>query len=334
MKENSVVFANFICRFGDAVLLDYAQEIVIPAFTDDTYIRSFGDTNYHFYETKLINLSNDIADPVLAISGRFVKNTTLTRFQIFDQQTGLIKDELSMASAPSVFFVLILNNHRLIYLPETPYAPDLSAFRLTVLDFIRRKWHAFIDETYKVAKISEQKEAGKRITKKALREKHRLPTLEIIRLTDQVSLAKFVDRYKLLKRIDFRLIRPNDELDASATLNKVRQFGLSLNATNTKIIADNPKGLDKAASAKIIANATENGNQDINLSGKDVYGNTLKGNNESFELSVDNVEPPEGLDHRSQFLFDIYKNLVDSAAIKAPALSQGMELVRRLIGLI
>lgn len=42
MKKHSAVFANLICRFNDEVLLDYAEKIVIPAFTKDTYVRSYG----------------------------------------------------------------------------------------------------------------------------------------------------------------------------------------------------------------------------------------------------------------------------------------------------
>ena len=31
-------FANFLCHFGrDKVMIDYLTEIVVPAFTDDTF---------------------------------------------------------------------------------------------------------------------------------------------------------------------------------------------------------------------------------------------------------------------------------------------------------
>jgi len=133
MRQHSAAFANFICKFGDKNLLDYAEEVVIPAFTRDTYVRSFGDrTHYHFYEVELLNLAEQGKYPIWVLAGRFIKDTELRREQIFDEEKGLIKDEQSMQSAPSAFFILILNNHRLIYFPETAHAPDLSAFKSTV----------------------------------------------------------------------------------------------------------------------------------------------------------------------------------------------------------
>ena len=130
MRRDTAAFANFICRFGDEkVLLDYAEEIVIPAFTHDTYVRSYGKhTHYHFYKVKFVKLDEIAGIPVFALAGRFVKDTMLTRHQVFEEQVGLIQDEQEMRSSPSAFFVLILNNHRLIYFPETPHAPEFNSF--------------------------------------------------------------------------------------------------------------------------------------------------------------------------------------------------------------
>lgn len=70
MRQHSAAFANFICRFGDKVLLDYAEQIVIPAFTKDTYVRSYGKrTHYHFYEVELLNMAEDGADPIIVLAG-------------------------------------------------------------------------------------------------------------------------------------------------------------------------------------------------------------------------------------------------------------------------
>ena len=58
MRQHNAAFANFICRFGsEKVLLDYAEQIVLPAFTDDTMIRSFGKgrTYYFFIKQKSFN---------------------------------------------------------------------------------------------------------------------------------------------------------------------------------------------------------------------------------------------------------------------------------------
>ncbi len=328
MKQNNAVFANFICRFGDKVLLDYVEQIVLPAFTDDTLIRIYGETEYHFYEVQLVNLAKRGEEPILAVVGQFIKNTLLTRVQVFDESDGLVHDEQSMRSAPSAFFVLILNNHRLIYMPETPYAPDLVAFKGTALAFLRSKWHKLIDNLFEVSKHNNEK-----ITKVALRKSHPTPTLEVVPLTDRRSLAEFVKRYETLRRIDFRLITPNDEIDASDTLERVRKLGLGLDATTTKVITENKDGLDKEASFAAVEEATATGNQEVILRGVDEAGNSLKVANDSFELSVPIVDAPEGSIAKAKLLFKKYREQVDQQEINAPGMNNAIEKIRQLVGL-
>src|ERR1035438_30208 len=53
----TVSFVNLICRFGDKfVLLDFANEIVLPAFTDSKLRRKYGDTTYVFQAVDLIEI--------------------------------------------------------------------------------------------------------------------------------------------------------------------------------------------------------------------------------------------------------------------------------------
>ncbi len=331
MRKHSATFANFICRFGDEkVLLDYAEEIVIPAFTRDTYVRSYGQrTHYHFFEVELVNLSHDEESPVLALAGRFIKDTELTRHQIFDVKQGLIKDEQHMRSAPSIFFILILNNHRLIYFPETPHAPDLNAFKTTAEQFLRRRHKEFINQLY-----AAMRETGEKITKKALFETHPAPTLEVIPLTGADDVAQFVKRYETLKRIDFRLVQPNDDIDAGEILGQVRAFGQELNADRTKLTTANSEGLDIDASIEAVTAATETGNQEVKLSGVDQEGNTLSGNNEKFQVSapVDIIPPTRsGLIER---LYGIYESLIGSGTIRAPSVERTMDRIKQLTRLL
>jgi hypothetical protein len=331
MRQHSATFANFICRFGDGkVLLDYAAEIVIPAFTRDTYVRSYGErTHYHFYEVELVELSGNRALPLLALAGRFIKDTELTRHQVFDAKQGLIKDEQRMRSAPSVFFLLLLNNHRLIYFPETPHAPDLNAFKATADQFLRRRHKEYIDELYDALKAR-----GEKATKKALFDTHPAPTLEVIALTGADDIAAFVRRYGVLKRIDFRLVQPNDDIDASEILGQVREFGRKLNADRTNLTTANNEGLDIPASIEAVTAATESGNQEVKLTGLDGNGNHLAGNNDKFQITapVENIPPTRaGLTKR---LYKIYETMTQNGAIRAPAMDRALEKVRQLVRLL
>ena len=290
MKQHSATFANFICRFGDKNLLDYAKEIVIPAFTRDTYIRSYGKkTHYHFYEVDLLNLAKETEAPILILSGRFIKDTELTREQIFDDDKGLIKDARSMRSSPSAFFILILNNHRLIYFSETKHAPDLNSFKSTAQSFLSRRHKEFLEEVFK-----SQRDTGKPVTKKTIAKKHPWPHLEIVQLADKSNVESLLKRFKKLEKIDFRLVRPNPDIDAGEILSQVRELSDELGSTSTKVtMGDGKEGLDIQASTEAVQEATTSGNQDITIRGKDAVGNRLSATNDSFKLltEIDNVPP-------------------------------------------
>lgn len=327
MRQHNATFANFICRFGEEkVLLDYAKRIVIPAFTKDTYVRSYGKkTHYHFYETELMNLAGDDDDPIMVLAGRFVKQTELTRTQIFDDEKGLVQDEASLLSAPSAFFVLILNNHRLIYFPETPHAPDLNAFRVTAQQFLRQRHKEFIDRRYEKTRGDDDAP-----TKKSLYEAHPRPSVEVVPLTGKADIATFMRRFEKLKRINFRVVRPNDEIDAGEILGQVRELSDALGSTSTKVTASSGDGLDIDAAIEAVTEATGSGNQDVSVSGVDTNGNALSGNNEQFRLSAEIENVPLKKASLVRRLVDKFTQLRSDGAINAPKADSNPTKVKKL----
>lgn len=327
MKQHNATFANFICRFGDdKVLLDYAKRIVIPAFTKDTYVRSYGKkTHYHFYETELLNLSEDDDVPIMVLAGRFVKQTELTRTQIFDSEQGLVQDEATLLSAPSAFFVLILNNHRLIYFPETPHAPDLNAFRVTAQQFLRQRHQEFINKTYE-----KSRDDNMPLTKKSLYETHPRPSLEVVPLTGKSDITAFMRRFEKLKKINFRVVRPNDDINAGEILSQVRELSDALGSTSTKLTASSGEGLDINAAIEAVTEATSSGNQDVTVSGIDTNGNALSGNNEHFRLSAEIESVPLRKASLVKRLVDKFSQLVSDGTINAPKADQKSKKVKNL----
>jgi hypothetical protein len=327
MRQHNATFANFICRFGEEkVLLDYAKRIVIPAFTKDTYVRSYGKkTHYHFYETELMNLAGDDDDPIMVLAGRFVKQTELTRTQIFDDEKGLVQDEASLLSAPSAFFVLILNNHRLIYFPETPHAPDLNAFRVTAQQFLRQRHKEFIDRRYEKTRGDDDAP-----TKKSLYEAHPRPSVEVVPLTGKADIATFMRRFEKLKRINFRVVRPNDDIDAGEILGQVRELSDALGSTSTKVTASSGDGLDIDAAIEAVTEATGSGNQDVSVSGVDTNGNALSGNNEQFRLSAEIENVPLKKASLVRRLVDKFTQLRSDGAINAPKADSNPTKVKKL----
>lgn len=312
MRKYTAVFANLTLRFGNKVLLDYVEEIVLPALLDRTLIRTYGEiTHYHFFDTSLVKLEKD----TVGIAGRLIKDTTLSRTQIYDPEKGLVKDEQSIRSSPSSFFLLILNNHRLIYFPETAHAPDLSAFKSTLNQFLKIKHREFIDQ---LLEHIELEGASQRRTKRELLETHPVPTLEVIPLTSSENIDDFVRGYEKLKSIEFRLIELNDEIDGEELFDELRGYFEDLEAKRTKITSSNPNGLNKEKAVKVIHDATAGGMQEVKLVGVDEHGNQLKGNNEQFRIAVAVRDVPSNKQGLINRLFGLFSELVEDGVLPVP----------------
>jgi hypothetical protein len=232
MRNNNAIFANFTCHFGSKeVLLDYAREIIVPAFTDSTLKRTHGpDTTYVIRNAEVIRFG-EAQSPVIAIGGRFIKNTVLRRHQVLDPNHGLIPDQQAMASAPSAWFLLILNNHRLVYFPETPYAPDLIAFEAAARKFISERYKGYIEGL-----LTNARERGEKTTKAALMREHGRPIIDIVPLSNEASIDAFLRRFSKLQRIEFELVKPNQEIDGSAIWRQWREQNQKLVPDKTTIL--------------------------------------------------------------------------------------------------
>lgn len=308
--SKQIEFANFICRFGDEkVLLDLAEEVVIPAFLINR-LRDYGDTSYFFYQTQIIELQKGDS-PVIGIVGRFIKDTLLEREQVFDKQTGLVRDHQSIRSAPSSVFLLILNNHKLIYLHETANAPNLAAFRATAEKFIRMSHKEFINKTY-----DEKKGGEAAVTKKALQETFPYPRIDIIPLSSDASFEEFVRQYDVLRSVQIRFVQTNSELDMNEFFSQVREQMDSMGARRTTLMHNNSQGLSRETAIKQFAPLAREGNAQIDLEGKDSQGDILRGNNDNFKVRVSIGEVKEKLPDAASEMYKTFVKLVRAGTIR------------------
>lgn len=339
MRQNHAEFANFLCHFGrDKVLLDYAESVVLPAFTDDSMIRSRGSENpkhYYFYDVGLEIVQDHGRDPILGISGRFVKDVSLVRTQVFDKTQGLIEDYQTMDSSPSSFFLLVLNNHQLAFYPETSYAPTISEFQSTVRRFFFDKYEEFIDAQHKTLNDSRDKsKKGSKVTKKKLREDHPPPNVDIVPLANSQSIRDFVLQFDVLKRLEFRLLRPNPTFDAEEAFGQVRGVLSDLGADNAKLTTSNVEdGLNKEAAVTVINQAALGGNQEVSLQGVTYNGTDIRGSNEDFKATV----PVSNVDGTRRGLVEVlYTSLLTVVAASAqPAHGDAHKgILRRLASIV
>ena len=284
MRKHELQIANFILTFGSkGELLDFAEEIVIPCFFDDSLVRTHGSSSYYIYEPTWIDLGSE-DERELAISGRFVKDIVLTREQVFNQGK-LVEDYDELQSSPSAFFVLLFRDHRLLYFSETAHAPDISAFASTMQIYLRRKWRAHL-------KLVHDSSSDK-VTYANLRKEIPMPTLNILPLAKTGSVRSLLEGFDKVTRLKFRLIRPNHEIDASKVLQSVRDRLQPLEPARLDIELAQSEGLDPDETADAVEEAAKSMNTDIILSGVDSEGNKLKIENEDLALRIPIAHPPK-----------------------------------------
>lgn len=315
MRRHELSFANFILRFGpEEVLINRAEEIVIPAFLERDEIRTYGETNYFFHDVRLANLGDVRGVPLVAIRGRFIKDTVLHRQQTFDPTTGIVDDPAAMASAPSAYFILILNNHRLLYFAETSDAPSLQAFRATIELRLKAQWNEQIRAEKDNLNVT--RGGNERLTLKDMARRIPPPILSVIRVAGEDEIANTLEMFKIIKQVRFKLLEPNHEIDPAKALAAVEESLRPAEPSRLEVIASQPKGLAKEETKKIVVEASEGHNTEIIIDGKDHDGNPLKADNDEFAISVPIDNPPENDKQLTKILVATYKAMSDAGKIK------------------
>jgi hypothetical protein len=347
-KKFPVHYANFVCHFGDAELIDYLDEIVLPAFLSDG-VRTFKDGKYFFHSPQLLNLGSGKNISELAICGRFVKDMVVRSEQRYDAATdSVLPDNQRMETAPSAIFVLLLAPHKLIYLLETANAPGLESFRSTVSSFLGRERRKYIEDLQKrsVTGALTEKESTrflvngaeelsdvangalvgslddvspKKLAKKRLSVLLPPADLEVVALSNDESLRAFVSRFKTLQSATLRLVKPNSEVDNDDFLATVRVKADAVGSETASLIYKNPEGLIKSQVVKQFETAASEGNTEIRLDGKDETGQILRGSNDEFKVVSYLEVKPSGLLATARSMLKLFKAQSISGLIKASA---------------
>lgn len=323
-----VSFVNLICRFGDKfVLLDFANEIVLPAFMDSKLVRKYGDTTYVFQGVDLIEIPATEAAgvPLLVVYGRLIMDTLLTREQIYTPQGRLERNPGSLQSSPSSFFALILNNHKLMYVPETHQAPGLGHFRATLQVFLGIKYREYINARFQTLRSSEDAKS-----KKQLYQEIPHPVVEVVPLASKESIQDFLRTFEKIKYLGFKVLPTNQEWQMGPTLEAIRQMRKSLKARDTKLVHRNPAGLDKENVAEQITEAAATGNSEVELKGTTPEGDTVTGNNRDFSLKVSAEGLPEREIDRAVRLVGLYKDYLERGTISEDVAEDTDDKIRRV----
>lgn len=321
-----IEFGNYTVKFGESkALLDEFDSIVMPSFFEMKYIRKIkGKGEYFFIDTKLVKLSSDNEAPVLGIAGRIVKNTKLKRDQIFRRDGGLIEDQMELETAPSSTFLLILNNHRLMFCREVSGAPTVQNFQSTSQYCLTQRHREFIQEKFDKAKTERESDSSlERVTKVKLLAELPFPQLRITPLAGKQDLKEFIARFNNIEELSIKLLPTNkEEIDNDDFWVGFGARREQLNSSAATAKFSNPKeGLDAEAVYSQTSAATNFGNSEIKLKGSDIYGDTLKGSNEDFSLFVEVDELPKNVELAATEKYGQFIKLVQAGVISLPSVT-------------
>ncbi len=322
-KIPTATFANLVCRFGEKfVLLDLADEIVVPAFTDAALKREYASARYFFLNVQMAEVRYEDED-LLVIYGRLVKDTAVMREQVYVPDTGLVPSSDSMPYALSSFFTLILNSHKLVYVGETDPAPTTGQFEAMLQHALGVKYKQYIQRLYS--------ERAPRPTKKELYLEIPHPSVEVRPLASKASVDRFLNEFARVTRVEFRILSTNEEFPMLETYRQLAAIKVALNAKSTKLSHGNPTGLDKEHLAEQIHTSVAAGNQTVRLYGMTPQGATLSGSNDDFVMSLPTDRMPRNDADRAVYLVRLYRDQVQSGILSEDVAHDSNEKVRRLI---
>ncbi len=316
-------FANYTLKFGNQVLLDLFEEIVWPSFLDGKYLREIrGGGEIFFMDTKIISLEDTInGTPILAITGRIMKATTVRRDQLLTKDRKIIEDTKVLDSYPSSIFTLILNNHRLIFSKECAGAPSINDFRITSQFCLTQRYKEFINELYQ-QNLNERKTNKKipKITKKSLFEKYIFPELRVTPLPCKTDLEDFLKKFSIIKQYEIKLLPTNDEeLQNDGWWKHLESTNNKMNGTVASVsFSNNKDGLNFEQVKNSIQEATAQANSELKIVGVDTSGDKMSGDNDEFKLTSIIPSLAKELSIASSQMYFRLKQLIQEGIISFP----------------
>lgn len=288
MNIKRMEIANLTCRskLGDKELLDVFVDYFLPAMQNQ---EAPGSKNSETLFYKFIDLNVAKIEKELVLYGRFIKCLNIEREQILKGDI-LISSYETMDSAPSSFFVLILRNHKLLWVKEMSRAPLLKDFRAALLKMLDKERLNLIKD-YIESQTSDlffSKNNLANIERKAYAE---YPELEVsvTPLGNNIQIQKKLSRFKNIYNITLKALRRNNELgsDFSMLAKKMSETQEKMEAKNVtaEIHGDTKNPLKKEAATELIQ-AVSDGNYEYKIQGIDENSNKIIETSNTLSLSM------------------------------------------------
>lgn len=243
--KKEIQLANFNCTFGTveekaSPMLEYFIEIIYPAFKRKKQYGVF------FFDEIIIGENKKIG---YYLYGKIIKDTTLEVKSRYDwDKEKLVDTDEKYRSSPFSEFILMLNNHRLLFIPGTKGHPRLSSLKTLLKNNIKK--------------------VTKEHNKKSLPEEELPPiySFDIIEIPKKTNVLKDIEMFEEIKSFSLEFMKLNHEPLAGMLQNidsirekcgsKSSKYTMK-NPTEKKVIAEIIQESDGLANFSMVARKKE-----------------------------------------------------------------------------
>lgn len=315
-------FANISVTSKRLELVDYL-DIFIPSIFQNQIPRKTSRASYYFLDVGMGYL-NEADQASLCIYGRFVKDTALTREQVLEDGV-IVNSPGTLRTSPSFFFVINVADHRMVFMPETPFSPTVSSFAHSINYFFKKKYDSHIR-----AEQRKREEAGSRSTLKDVRESFPFPEISITPIAGRVEVSDFLKKFSKINKIQVSIVRRNQDLRPGELFDLIAEDISDLGPQSSQLTVNGgASGLDIQKTEAFIGSISQEGYEDTRVIGQDMLGARISGTNEDFSLTIPVSEVPQDILRRAQVLFDEYEKAKRARQFRV-APRDGLDFLARL----
>lgn len=336
MSTHKATLANFTCTIKKdntvVPMLLFFMDIIYPALSDTTIYRTTQKSTYYISDLKLVNLG----DGNIALTGLHIKRTILDIHPDFDNKNGFKGETSHKPSAPYSTFIILLNNHRVIYYPCLSGAPGIRTFASTINHIIftyvskkrselqsklitknidNKREYIFGDETY--TKISD-------FRKNVLDKKFPFPETNIVAIASDQLVIEAFEKLIEIKSVSFKFYKPNNEpLNFNNFFEKSYDMLNQTSSTSMHQIFNNPQNKEMIKNGVI----TSNGKTDYTING-------ISTDNEMTQIKPDTVSSKINIhvndeDNVEKQTENVYNQLKNRSEIKEVS-KQNLKLFNKI----
>lgn len=123
----------------------------------------------------------------------------------------------------------------------------------------------------------------------------------------------------MLSSVTYKFSDRNDEQDNEGFFRAVQKQKDEVGSRSTTVKHSSPEGLDKEAIIEEVQAATSQGNQKVVMAGKDSSGNSLRGDNNDFQLKTSIDISSNSPSWIARKMFRKFIQLIDDGVIQVNA---------------